>query len=239
MGVRFWEIATKHPSLWADWMGKKYTKKETIWTVSPGVSNSACWRKILSTRSWIRTHTKFVIFKGESINLWHDPWLHGHGLRHHFGGVNTLSWGPPKETHLDKLIKEGKWCKPLRWPSEFDPLWDEIIDLDIGGIGPDILVWTGASSGTLSYSLLGVILELVVKSFTGPRKFGTPLSPQGKVFSAGKRRSIGFQPSIGFFSGSLLFRTLVCSALLGSRTLSISLYIVVTPHMSGHRFSNG
>ncbi|KAK1285579.1 putative ribonuclease H protein [Acorus calamus] len=69
MGVRFWEIATNHPSLWAQWIEKKYLRRCSIWATSPSTSSSVIWRKILKVGDWIRHRTKYVIFNGESIHL--------------------------------------------------------------------------------------------------------------------------------------------------------------------------
>ncbi|KAK1326416.1 hypothetical protein QJS10_CPA01g01883 [Acorus calamus] len=130
MGVRFWEIASNHCSLWASWMRKKYLQKNNIWTIMPSSSSSSSWKSILKARNWIRQSTKYVVFTGETINL---------------------CWGPPKAVNLNCFISEGKWRKPLRWPSSFDPLWGEIAEIEIGGIVPDVLIWTGAKSGSPSY----------------------------------------------------------------------------------------
>ncbi|KAK1323554.1 hypothetical protein QJS10_CPA02g01013 [Acorus calamus] len=149
MGVRFWEIASNHCSLWTSWMRKKYLQKNNIWTIMPSSSSSSSWKSILKARNWIRQSTKYVVFAGETINLWYDPWLHGNGLHHHFNGEHLLSWGPQKLSI--STVSEGKWRNPLRWPSSFDPLWGEIAEIEIGGTGPGVLIWTGAKFGSPSY----------------------------------------------------------------------------------------
>ncbi|KAK1321154.1 hypothetical protein QJS10_CPA03g00792 [Acorus calamus] len=43
------------------------------------------------------------------------------------------------ETTVDCLISDGKWHKPGRWPPEFDHIWEDISQLEVGGKGPNIL----------------------------------------------------------------------------------------------------
>ncbi|KAK1308508.1 hypothetical protein QJS10_CPA09g01008 [Acorus calamus] len=64
------------------------------------------------------------------------------------------------------FIQDGRWCKPTRWPPKFDNVWEEISQLDVGGSGPDILVWTGSKTGRLvtkqSISAFSVELQSIV-----------------------------------------------------------------------------
>ncbi|KAK1304881.1 hypothetical protein QJS10_CPB11g01426 [Acorus calamus] len=161
MGVRFWEIASNSHSLWASWMRKRYLKQgKNIWTAAIPSGGSSVWKKILSSSSWLRSQTKFIIFEGSSINLWDDPWLKGHDLKYHFQGQISLSWGPPLLSTVHSLIQDGHWQKPSRWPREFDAIWDEISQLEVGGQGSDILIWTGHKTGTSSLaSALSKALE--------------------------------------------------------------------------------
>ncbi|KAK1317394.1 hypothetical protein QJS10_CPA05g01495 [Acorus calamus] len=66
--------------------------------------------------SWMkaRESIQYLIFEGHSINIWDDPWLNGHGLRHYFNGQALLLWGPPNATTVATLIRNGKWEKPNR-----------------------------------------------------------------------------------------------------------------------------
>ncbi|KAK1305369.1 putative ribonuclease H protein [Acorus calamus] len=106
LGVRFWEIASNHPSLWAQWIRRRYLRKENLWNASEVSSSSSLWRKILSSKSWVRSLTQYVIFEGHSINIWDDPWLHGFGLRHHFHNQTLLLWGPINQAK--KLEEQGQ-----------------------------------------------------------------------------------------------------------------------------------
>lgn len=124
----------------AQWIKLKYLWKASIWTVQLISSGSVVWRKILKAREWVRSKTKYVIFNGTSINLWNDPWLRGHDLQNHFNGAHLLGWGPPSELIASKIITDNSWRKPPRWPTEFDVLWEEISNLEIGEIGPDDLL---------------------------------------------------------------------------------------------------
>ncbi|KAK1312551.1 hypothetical protein QJS10_CPA07g00359 [Acorus calamus] len=94
----------------------------------------------------------FAQIMGKSINLWTDPWLQGHGLQHHFQGPPLLCWGPPREVTLNTLFRDGKWHKPHRWLAEHASMWDVIKEIEIGGDGNDIMIWTGSKSGMMTYS---------------------------------------------------------------------------------------
>ncbi|KAK1291373.1 hypothetical protein QJS10_CPB17g00609 [Acorus calamus] len=104
------------------------------------------WRHILSARGWLANRARYVIFEGHSINIWYDPWLNGRGLKDALGR-ELLTWGPPHQTPLSVLINNGKWTKPSRWNPTLEALWDEITQLDVGGIGDDILIWLDSRSG--------------------------------------------------------------------------------------------
>ncbi|KAK1308766.1 hypothetical protein QJS10_CPA09g00507 [Acorus calamus] len=132
------------------WTGL-YLKKENLWNLSPVSSSSSLWRRILSSKSWVRPLTRFIIFEGHSINIWDDPWLQGYRLRHHFHNQALLSWGPIDQAKVSLFIKDGRWVKPDRWrPIEFNDVWNSIIEMDIGGSGPDILIWIDHKTGQIT-----------------------------------------------------------------------------------------
>ncbi|KAK1300235.1 hypothetical protein QJS10_CPB13g01231 [Acorus calamus] len=147
LGTRLWEIATNNQSLWASWIKKRYCRRNTVWNASPSSSDSPLWKKILNTAQWLRVQVQYIIFEGTTINLWEDPWLKGFGLKHHFNGQTNLHWGPPNSTPVASLIHAGKWKKPIHWPAGFDAIWEAINELEIGGCGSDILIWTGSKTG--------------------------------------------------------------------------------------------
>ncbi|KAK1323327.1 hypothetical protein QJS10_CPA02g00873 [Acorus calamus] len=119
----------------------------------------------------------------KSINLWTDPWLQGHGLQHHFQGPPLLCWGPPREVTLSTLFRDGKWHKPHRWPAEHASKWDVIKEIEIGGDGNDIMIWTGSKKPLKLY---------------GQKNFGGQSNHQEGVYSVGKLHSIGSPHSKDF-----------------------------------------
>ncbi|KAK1300374.1 hypothetical protein QJS10_CPB13g00841 [Acorus calamus] len=149
-GVRFWDLASGNLSLWSQWVKRRYLRKANIWCLEPTASCSSAWRHILSARGWLVNRARYVIFEGHSINIWYDPWLNGRGLKEALGR-ELLTWGPPHQTPLSVLIDNGKWTKPSRWNPTLEALWDEITQLDVGGIGDDILIWPDSRSGRLSF----------------------------------------------------------------------------------------
>ncbi|KAK1309505.1 hypothetical protein QJS10_CPA09g00969 [Acorus calamus] len=149
-GVRFWDLASGNLSLWSQWVKRRYLRKANIWCLEPTASCSCAWRHILSARGWLVNRARYVIFEGHSINIWYDPWLNGRGLKEALGR-ELLTWGPPHQTPLSVLIDNGKWTKPSRWNPTLEALWDEITQLDVGGIGDDILIWPDSCSSRLSF----------------------------------------------------------------------------------------
>ncbi|KAK1302506.1 hypothetical protein QJS10_CPB12g00765 [Acorus calamus] len=137
------------PSLWATWVKKRYLRSTCIWNHIPPSSSSSSWKHVIAARAWIADKARYIIFEGLSINVWKDPWLNGKSLKDLLGR-ELLLWGPPHSTSLSVLIKEEKWCKPARWHSDLDVYWDEIKELDVGGKGPDILVWPPSRTGVLT-----------------------------------------------------------------------------------------
>ncbi|KAK1310312.1 hypothetical protein QJS10_CPA08g00962 [Acorus calamus] len=182
MGVRFWEIASNQPSLWATWIRRKYLKKKNVWTAFPSTTGTLVWKRILKAGEWIRVKTKYIIFQGNSINLWNDPWLNGHGLKHHFHGQTLLYWGPPNVATVNKFIVDGKWRKPHRWPTEFDHLWETILEIDIGGAGPDILIWTGAKLGVVNYNTAWHHVRSRRPSLDWTKAIWNPIQPPRRSF---------------------------------------------------------
>ncbi|KAK1301969.1 hypothetical protein QJS10_CPB12g01036 [Acorus calamus] len=127
-----------------------------LWS-GDSVTNKQCavnWGSVCSpksgSKSWVRPLTRFIIFEGHSINIWDDPWLQGYGLRHHFHNQALLSWGPIDQAKVSLFIKDGRWVKPNRWPTEFNDVWNSIIEMDIGRSGPDILIWPGHKTGQIT-----------------------------------------------------------------------------------------
>ncbi|KAK1257522.1 hypothetical protein QJS04_geneDACA023797 [Acorus gramineus] len=153
IGARFWEVVANHHSLWVQWMRKKYFKSKNIWSISIKSSQSWIWNRLLKARRWIKPDVSYVIFEGKSISLWFDPWLQGKCLHEHFNESVLLNWGPPDQDTVSALIRDGKWFKPPRWPIEFEGIWEEILMLDVGGLGEDVIIWTGHKTGSISSSL--------------------------------------------------------------------------------------
>ncbi|KAK1324928.1 hypothetical protein QJS10_CPA01g01653 [Acorus calamus] len=88
---------------------------------------------------------------GKGINIWWDPWLNGHGLKHYLGRISYI-WGPPASASLNILINNGSWHKPPRWPTSLDGLWNNISELDVGSVGEDVLIWSPSKFGDLTLS---------------------------------------------------------------------------------------
>ncbi|KAK1282977.1 hypothetical protein QJS10_CPB22g00803 [Acorus calamus] len=58
---------------------------------------------------------------------------------------------PWRKILLSATWIRNQWMKPDRWPSEYDSLWEEIEQMDVGGLGKDILIWKGEKTGTVTY----------------------------------------------------------------------------------------
>ncbi|KAK1298658.1 hypothetical protein QJS10_CPB14g01525 [Acorus calamus] len=137
-GVRFWEIVSRKNSLWSVWASKRYLRNKNIWQAPAPSGCSSSWSIILKARLWIASKVQFIIFEGKAINIWWDPWLNGFGLKHYLGRPSYI-WGPPSSASLDILIHNGSWRKPPRWPVSLDGIWQDIIQIEVGGTGEDVL----------------------------------------------------------------------------------------------------
>ncbi|KAK1321750.1 hypothetical protein QJS10_CPA03g01929 [Acorus calamus] len=158
---------------------KRYLRKANIWCLEPTASCSSAWRHILSARGWLVNRARYVIFEGHSINIWYDPWLNGRGLKEALGR-ELLTWGPPHQTPLSVLIDNGKWTKPSRWNPTLEALWDEITQLDVGGIGDDILIWPDSRSVPLKSRITPEILQ-IAQAFK-VKIIEAPLNPRSIIW---------------------------------------------------------
>ncbi|KAK1314954.1 hypothetical protein QJS10_CPA06g01230 [Acorus calamus] len=135
--------------MWAEWIRKRYLRKGHIWNCQPPNGCTSSWRQILKSRNWIIPNIRYIIFEGANISLWNDPWLNGRCLSQ-ATGREFLHLGPLSTSFLSTLIKDGKWDKPNRWPMDLDPLWTEISEIEVGGKGPDLLIWPPSRKGYLN-----------------------------------------------------------------------------------------
>ncbi|KAK1295473.1 hypothetical protein QJS10_CPA16g00555 [Acorus calamus] len=145
-----WDIATKKESLWVKWIHSRYLKINSIWDAQPKPSSTTVWRKILAAREWVKPRVKFLIYDGENNNLCSDPWLEGEGLKVHLGDRFSLHFGQASQSKLSRLICQGEWLKPRRWPADLVQLWENISEIEIGGSGIDEIVWSPNSFGKLT-----------------------------------------------------------------------------------------
>ncbi|KAK1311532.1 hypothetical protein QJS10_CPA08g00246 [Acorus calamus] len=132
-------------------MKKRYLKRENLWNAKVCSSHSCTWTTILNAREWVVSKLSYVIFEGKSINLWYDPWINRKSLMQRLGRI-SYDWGPPLDTTVSASLRNGKWTKLVRAPVDFDPIWEEIQHLEVGGRGEDILIWYPSKTGNLGLS---------------------------------------------------------------------------------------
>ncbi|KAK1257692.1 hypothetical protein QJS04_geneDACA016278 [Acorus gramineus] len=144
----------------------------------------------------------YVIFEGKSINVWYDPWLNGKGLRAALGR-DLLIWGPPLSTNLSVLIQNGKWTKRTRWHSTLDSLWDEIQQLEVGGSGPDILIWPLSRS-----DLIWQPMQSQRHSFCSWQFFHYKLPTRDRLLRKGLVQSLSLDPLSNSLALALITSTL-------------------------------
>ncbi|KAK1299002.1 hypothetical protein QJS10_CPB14g01038 [Acorus calamus] len=148
LGARFWEVAVGSQSIWATWISRRYLHKQSIWTMKPSISGSWIWPKILAARSWITPQVQYLIFSGEGVSAWDDPWIQGASLSELTSTPGTLR-DPLMDLQVAAMINQGQWTKPPWWDTSWDLIWDQIQEMECGGQGADILIWPHSISGAL------------------------------------------------------------------------------------------
>ncbi|KAK1268120.1 hypothetical protein QJS04_geneDACA008274 [Acorus gramineus] len=112
------------------------------------------------------------------------------GMTHGYRGTacNTITmahrlcWGPPHSTMLCTLIVDGKWQKPFRWLADLNHLWEEILEIEVGGEGPDILIWSGANSWKISYNSAWHEVRAASEALSWTKELWHPIQPPRMSF---------------------------------------------------------
>ncbi|KAK1326813.1 hypothetical protein QJS10_CPA01g01649 [Acorus calamus] len=85
---------------------------------------------------------------------------------------------------VDCLIRNGKWAKPARWPVELTNLWEEIIEMEIGGHA--LAARTRASSINI-LELKGIVAGIkLCSTLHAPRIWSETDSTTAKAWAEGK-----------------------------------------------------
>ncbi|KAK1281997.1 hypothetical protein QJS10_CPB22g00324 [Acorus calamus] len=151
MGTRWREVASCMDLLWVT---RRYSSKQSVWTVMPTLAGSWIWPKILSSRDWIKPEVPYVIFAGKNMKVWTDPWIKGKSLadltlREEHQGILE-----PNMEVADFLIADS-WFKPSWWPISWDDTWADISKQECGGLGEDKLVWPHSATGWIKSNFDG------------------------------------------------------------------------------------
>ncbi|KAK1285578.1 hypothetical protein QJS10_CPB20g00783 [Acorus calamus] len=83
---------------------------------------------------------------------------------------------------LSTLIVDGKWQKPFRWPADLNHLWEEILEIEVGGEGPDILIWSRANSGKISYNFAWHEVRAESEAMSWTKELWHPIQPPRMSF---------------------------------------------------------
>ncbi|KAK1296597.1 hypothetical protein QJS10_CPB15g00836 [Acorus calamus] len=118
-----------------DKLRKRYLSKFNIWEVAPSSSGLWIWPKLLASRRWIQPEVHFLIFSGNTMQAWSDPWIKGQSLK--------ARLHPYVHTDLSELvsslIKDGAWVKPTWWSTNWEDIWADIVEHEREEIGEETL----------------------------------------------------------------------------------------------------
>ncbi|KAL0439847.1 UNVERIFIED_CONTAM: hypothetical protein Slati_2467700 [Sesamum latifolium] len=71
---RLWDVVVERSdSIWVTWVRHYRLRDRSIWTVNIRAGSWA-WRKLIRLRILVQPHVDYVIGRGNTFSLWHDPW---------------------------------------------------------------------------------------------------------------------------------------------------------------------
>lgn len=144
-----WRLLHHPNSLLARVMKAKYYPHQGFLEARLGGRPSFAWRSILNSRELLQEGLIWQVGNGESIHIWHDPWVSNQISRK----IQTPPQILPSEALVSSLIDSTThwWNIPLIqevfWPEEAS----RICSMAISPLGQsDRLVWQGTSNGVFS-----------------------------------------------------------------------------------------
>lgn len=141
------QIISKKPSLWTEWVRWKYLKCGKFWFAKPPAKCSWAWRGILRVSESMKGHIFHCIGNGKNTNVWFDPWLPKGPLVDQFGSSIIAQLGRGWNITVDKFIENNR--RSL-WPATSPDLmliWKEIENQSFCTDREDDIMWKPSASG--------------------------------------------------------------------------------------------
>ncbi|XP_077246059.1 uncharacterized protein LOC143885903 [Tasmannia lanceolata] len=136
---QFWALASGKPSLWKDWISRKYIRSQNLWTIPMPSSPSWGFRGILQTREIMKKLVCYAIGDGKGIDFWKQPW-HPNGAISDIVSAGSFNIHP-KNVQVIQLYSGNSWHPHLQDLKE-------IISTTIITPGPsNMAIWKPSSSG--------------------------------------------------------------------------------------------
>ena len=156
LGKLAWRIVTKPDCLMARTLLEKYCHNKAFLKTTYSASASHGWRGVLKGRDVLIQHLGKVVGNGNSIRLWHDPWLSTSSPKAVEG---PLTLDDKDLAVVDVLTRETCIWNRAALEKQFPTLLDEILLLHPSTTGAeDSYAWLQPSSG--SYTTKSVYMSL-------------------------------------------------------------------------------
>ncbi|KAM6583466.1 hypothetical protein CsatB_010468 [Cannabis sativa] len=144
-----WHVASNSNKLWVQCLKAKYCKDQSFLSIEPRGNDSTIWKGILQSRGILRSSSTSIPAKGESIDIWTQPWipwLTYNEFRYLLEGCRDRF--PTLQTVADLSLNGNEWncdilhqifgqqmgdriCKIKRLPCDYN----------------DMLIWKNAQDG--------------------------------------------------------------------------------------------
>ncbi|KAF4388487.1 hypothetical protein F8388_012464 [Cannabis sativa] len=163
-----WQCASQTDRPWVTCLTEKYCKKDSFWGTSVRATDSTFWKGILHTRDVIRKGCMTLVGRGDSVDIWKQPWIPWLEYMEFIELLNQVRPRFPNFKTVEDLTNEnGSWNIEL-----LKEMFGESLGQRIGEIKrlppdqKDTLVWKDAADGTFTvkrgyFAMLQVIMGCV------------------------------------------------------------------------------
>lgn len=97
-------------STWAEWAKATILKGRSLWQLSIPNDCSWIWKQVLKLRTIALPHLQYHVGRGDKINLWYDPWLHGEALNPNPSLISNS--GLPATATVSSILQNSVWTLP-------------------------------------------------------------------------------------------------------------------------------
>uniref|UniRef100_A0A803NK38 Reverse transcriptase domain-containing protein n=1 Tax=Cannabis sativa TaxID=3483 RepID=A0A803NK38_CANSA len=147
-----WQCASQTDRPWVTCLTEKYCKKDSFWGTSVRATDSTFWKGILHTRDVIRKGCMTLVGRGDSVDIWKQPWIPWLEYMEFIELLNQVRPRFPNFKTVEDLTNEnGSWNIEL-----LKEMFGESLGQRIGEIKrlppdqKDTLVWKDAADGTFT-----------------------------------------------------------------------------------------